>query len=82
MAPNLLPCPFCGSEAYGPIYASERAEDRCRRRTPYMIECPNCPNVVEAFGANPEEASARWNTRMSPTIPEGWTTQQILDHAG
>lgn len=57
MKRELLPCPFCGSEAL--IVALDK-----HRRNPYRVECTNifcrCRTVRTKL---PRYAVARWNNR-------------------
>ena len=71
-AAALLPCPFCGGEAY-------LSEDASHSRA-YFIGC----NVDDCFGEihweqTKAEAIAAWNRRATPTVQEAAKVPEIAE---
>lgn len=66
---DLLPCPFCGGEAYGPLFSHESGSHDV-----YAVECEACCIDLEGprmFGKEAAiiAAAERWNTRAALTTP-------------
>lgn len=55
--PELLPCPFCGSEP---------EQYRGDATGSYIIECPKCPAIQ--YGKTDKEAKQCWNTRTDTVV--------------
>lgn len=64
---ELLPCPFCGGEAYIIGYTGTR---ECRRINYYTVRCRKC--MCETWENDTEaEAIEAWNTRAERTCKFG-----------
>lgn len=71
---KLLPCPFCGSTAKrGELEPMPPEIDhvtyivRCSHASSYHFKHgKGCPVMPETYGATPELAAERWNTRSVP----------------
>ena len=59
MNEKLLPCPFCGGEAFTHIFGNEIAKG-------YYIACDECGANIKAFGYEAEAIEA-WNRRAERT---------------
>lgn len=61
--PNLLPCPFCGSEPTVESWHGGAA-------TKVMISCDNmaCEPGPQVTGETPKEAAKRWNRRSDAAL--------------
>jgi hypothetical protein len=61
---NLLPCPFCGGPATSqPWHGGEPTKVLISCDDGGDVDCPVNPLVS---GETPEEAAAKWNTRLDP----------------
>ena len=80
--PSLLPCPFCGGEAYPSTMTISRWKDASGNYgefTGHAVNCMTCcasnRGVAEGF-QTPEAAAAKWNARFVAS-----ETAAIVNHA-
>jgi hypothetical protein len=70
--PELLPCPFCGSNTVNdtnpPFHYCKDDDDFASMGTGTSYICPDC-NTCGPIGRNDDECKKAWNTRVSQPVP-------------
>ncbi len=72
--PELLPCPFCGSEAVEIMTASD--EEICHDTQQAVCRYCGAVGGIDHVGQGEEEAATMWNRRAQPK-PEPLTLRQL-----
>lgn len=76
---ELLPCPFCGGEAYNAINCGDDFNEY-----PFSVECNKCAATTD-FYSDDESAVEAWNRRAHPdtlTDEAKLRRSQALDELG